>query len=50
MAGKEDTGEVLKWYTRCFMCSNKLRCREEKVERGSKKCINLLKLKHKAKH
>lgn len=43
MAGKEDASEVLKWHTRCFICPNKVRCRDEKVVRGSKKCINLLK-------
>jgi hypothetical protein len=47
MAMKEDTSEVLKWYTRCATCSNKVRCRDEKVTRGSKKCINLLKRMHK---
>lgn len=35
--------EVLKWYTRCFVCTHRVRCRNEKVVRGSKKCINLLK-------
>ncbi len=48
MAGKEETPEVLKWYTRCVTCSNKVRCRDEKVTRGSKKCINLLKRKVKS--
>lgn len=43
MAGTESSSEVLKWHTRCFICSNKVRCRDEKVVRGSKKCINLLK-------
>lgn len=49
MSGKEETSEVLKWSTRCFICPNKVRCRDEKVDRGSKKCINLLKLRQKAK-
>ncbi len=48
MATKEETSEVLKWHTRCFMCSNKVRCRDEKVARGSKKCINLLRRKVKS--
>jgi hypothetical protein len=48
MVAKEETDEVLKWYTRCVTCSNKVRCRDEKVTRGSKKCINLLKRSGKA--
>jgi hypothetical protein len=47
MAVKEETSEVLNWHTRCFICPNKVRCRDEKVVRGSKKCINLLKRKAK---
>lgn len=39
---KENAPE-LKWH-HCFMCPNKVRCRNEHVERGSKKCLNLLRL------
>lgn len=46
-AVKEADKGVLKWYTQCFICRNKVRCRDEKVARGSKKCINLLKLQKK---
>jgi hypothetical protein len=35
--------DVLKWHTRCFICHYRVRCRDEKVARGSKKCVNLLK-------
>ncbi|OPY27847.1 MAG: hypothetical protein A4E31_01039 [Methanomassiliicoccales archaeon PtaU1.Bin030] len=42
MARLEKGDELLKWHTRCFLCPNKLRCRDEKVARGSKKCLNLL--------
>ncbi|MBI0583472.1 MAG: hypothetical protein ISF22_04510 [Methanomassiliicoccus sp.] len=40
---EKDGSDVLTWRTRCFMCSNRVRCRTEKVTRGSKKCLNLLK-------
>ncbi|HHT74774.1 MAG TPA: hypothetical protein PKX52_04465 [Methanomassiliicoccaceae archaeon] len=32
----------LKWYRPCFICRVRSRCRKEKVERGSKKCLKLL--------
>jgi hypothetical protein len=47
MDPKDVPPDILKWYTRCFICHNKVRCRDEKVVRGSKKCINLLKHHHK---
>jgi len=34
---------------RCFTCKCKVRCRNEKVERGSKKCLNLIALMEKGK-
>ncbi len=43
MAKQDKEGELLTWHTRCIMCPNKIRCRDEKVVRGSKKCLNLLK-------
>lgn len=46
-AGKEQV--ELKWTTRCITCKNRVRCINEKVERGSKKCINLLRLLEKQK-
>lgn len=42
-AVKEADKGVLKWYDQCIICRNKVRCRDEKVVRGSKKCLNLLK-------
>jgi len=32
----------LKWYRTCFLCPCRVRCRNEHVEKGSKKCYNLL--------
>jgi len=34
--------EELKWYKPCFLCPHHVRCRKEHVERGSRKCLNLL--------
>lgn len=48
MTDNDDGSDVLRWHTRCFSCHFKVRCRDEKVFRGSKKCINLL--KHNIKH
>lgn len=42
MSNADEGKDVLKWYTHCAICHFKVRCRDEKVERGSKKCINLL--------
>ncbi len=42
----EMKGSTLKWYTRCIICANRVRCRNEKVARGSKKCLNLLRHQH----
>lgn len=42
--GADKENVELKWHTRCFACKNHVRCRKEKVDRGSKKCLNLLRL------
>ncbi|WP_162137681.1 hypothetical protein [Methanomassiliicoccus luminyensis] len=45
-----EKGDIeLKWTTRCITCKNRVRCLNEKVERGSKKCLNLLRLLEKQK-
>lgn len=33
-----------RWLKPCFLCPHHVRCRKEHVERGSKKCHNLLRL------
>gem|GEM_PF-2706206 len=32
----------LKWYRPCALCHARAKCRKEKVERGSRKCLRLL--------